>query len=142
MGQVQLKTAKMRMAAQDKELYVTRPVTYSRIPTDELIEHASRATGISTAMIAASFHAIASQMEELLMNGHSITLGNIGTMRLSVSCKAAKTMDEVSAGNVKVRRILLTPSVALKSKLKMVNFTTDLVDADDASAEGDDDEVA
>lgn len=142
MGQIQLKTSKMRMAAQDKEFYVSRPVTYSRIPTEELIKHASRATGISTAMIAASFHAIATQVEELLMNGHSISLGSLGTMRLSLSCKAAKTLDEVSAGNVKVRRILLTPSVSLKSKLKQININSDIVNTDETSTEEDGDEVA
>lgn len=125
MGKVRLKTSKMKMIAQDKDIYVSRHVTFSRIPTEELIQHASRASGIPEPIMGASFAAIATQVEELLMNGHSISLGNIGTMRMGVSCKAAKSAEEVSSTNVRVRRILVTPSVSLKAKLNQVNIETD-----------------
>lgn len=125
MGKVRLKTSKMKMIAQDKDIYVSRHVTFSRIPTEELIQHASRASGIPEPIMGASFAAIATQVEELLMNGHSISLGNIGTMRMGVSCKAAKSAEEVSSTNVRVRRILVTPSVSLKAKLNQVNIETE-----------------
>ena len=146
MGKVRLKTSKMKLVAQDKEIYVSRHVTFSRIPTEELIQHASRASGIPEPIMGASFAAIATQVEELLMNGHSISLGNIGTMRMGVSCKAAKTAEDVSSTNVRVRRILVTPSVSLKAKLNQVNIETEnpFVKPADAEngGEGDDDELA
>jgi predicted histone-like DNA-binding protein len=146
MGKVRLKTSKMKLVAQDKDIYVSRHVTFSRIPTEELIQHASRASGIPEPIMGASFAAIATQVEELLMNGHSISLGNIGTMRMGVSCKAAKTAEDVSSTNVRVRRILVTPSVSLKAKLNQVNIETEnpFVKPADAEngGEGDDDELA
>lgn len=145
MGKVRLKTSKMKMIAQDKDIYVSRHVTFSRIPTEELIQHASRASGIPEPIMGASFAAIATQVEELLMNGHSISLGNIGTMRMGVSCKAAKSAEEVSSTNVRVRRILVTPSVSLKAKLNQVNIETDNPFAKPAgeggNGEGEDDEL-
>lgn len=147
MGKVRLKTSKMKLVAQDKDIYVSRHVTFSRIPTEELIQHASRASGIPEPIMGASFAAIATQVEELLMNGHSISLGNIGTMRMGVSCKAAKTAEDVSSTNVRVRRILVTPSVSLKAKLNQVNIETEnpfvkpTADAENGG-EGDDDELA
>lgn len=140
MGKVRLKTSKMKLVAQDKDIYVSRHVTFSRIPTEELIQHASRASGIPEPIMGASFAAIATQVEELLMNGHSISLGNIGTMRMGVSCKAAKTAEDVGSTNVRVRRILLTPSVSLKAKLKQVNIVTEnpyVVSAESGEDEGD-----
>lgn len=128
MGQIKVRTKYQRMAAQDKNAYVGRVMTFSRIPTNELIEHASRASGIPEAIMGASFTAIATQVEELLMNGHSISLGNLGTMRMSVSCKAVEDENDISSTNVKRRRILLTPSPALKAKLNMVNITTETED--------------
>lgn len=146
MGKVRLKTSKMKLVAQDKEIFVSRHVTFSRIPTEELIQHASRASGIPEPIMGASFAAIATQVEELLMNGHSISLGNIGTMRMGVSCKAAKTAEDVSSTNVRVRRILVTPSVSLKAKLNQVNIETEnpfvKPAADENGGEGDDDELA
>jgi hypothetical protein len=67
------------------------------------------------------------------MNGHSIQLGNLGTMRMSVSCKAVENYDDISSANVHTRRIILTPSPALKSKLNMVNILT-VKDTEQASA--------
>lgn len=116
----------MKLVSQDKDIYVSRPITYSRIPTNELIEHASRASGIPEPLMGASFSAIATQVEELLMNGHSISLGNLGTLRMSLSCKAAEKLEDVTATNVKTRRILLTPSPVLKAKLNKVSITTDV----------------
>lgn len=145
MGKVRLKTSKMKMIAQDKDIYVSRHVTFSRIPTEELIQHASRASGIPEPIMGASFAAIATQVEELLMNGHSISLGNLGTMRMGVSCKAAKSAEEVSSTNVRVRRILVTPSVSLKAKLNQVNIETDNPFAKPAgeggNGDGEDDEL-
>jgi len=144
MGKVRLKTSKMKMIAQDKDIYVSRHVTFSRIPTEELIQHASRASGIPEPIMGASFAAIATQVEELLMNGHSISLGNIGTMRMGVSCKAAKSAEEVSSTNVRVRRILVTPSVSLKAKLNQVNIETDnpfAKSAGDGENDGESDEL-
>lgn len=146
MGKVRLKTSKMKLIAQDKDIYVSRHVTFSRIPTEELIQHASRASGIPEPIMGASFAAIATQVEELLMNGHSISLGNIGTMRMGVSCKAAKTAEDVSSTNVHIRRILVTPSVALKAKLNQVNIETEnpfVKPAGDAEngSEGEGDEI-
>ena len=67
MGKVRLKTSKMKLVAQDKDIYVSRHVTFSRIPTEELIQHASRASGIPEPIMGASFAAIATQVEELLI---------------------------------------------------------------------------
>lgn len=125
MGKVRLKTSKMKLIAQDKEVYVSRHVTFSRIPSEEVIQHASRASGIPEPIMGAAFSAIAIQVEELVLNGHSVSLGNLGTLRMGVSCKAAKTAEDVSSTNVRVRRILLTPSVALKAKLNQVNIETE-----------------
>ena len=42
MGKIRLKTSLQKLVAQDKNAYISRMVTFSRIPTDEVIQHASR----------------------------------------------------------------------------------------------------
>ena len=97
MATITLKTNYQKLAAQEKNAYVSRVRIFSKIPTNELVEHASRASGIPAPIMSASFSAIATQVEELLMNGHSIQLGNLGTMRMSVSCKAVENYDDISS---------------------------------------------
>ena len=125
MGKVRLKTSLQKLVAQDKNAYVSRMVTFSRIPTDEVIQHASRASGIPEPLMGAAFTAIAIQVEELVLNGHAVSLGSLGTVRMGVSCKSAKTPEEVTSNNVRRRKLILSPSVSLKGKMNQVNIVTE-----------------
>lgn len=125
MGKIRLKTSLQKLVAQDKNAYVSRMVTFSRIPTDEVIQHASRASGIPEPLMGAAFTAIAIQVEELVLNGHAVSLGSLGTVRMGVSCKSAKTPEEVTSNNVRRRKLILSPSVSLKGKMNQVNIVTE-----------------
>jgi predicted histone-like DNA-binding protein len=125
MGKIRLKTSLQKLVAQDKNAYVSRMVTFSRIPTDEVIQHASRASGIPEPIMGAAFTAIAIQVEELVLNGHAVSLGSLGTVRMGVSCKSAKTPEEVTSNNVRRRKLILSPSVSLKGKMNQVNIVTE-----------------
>jgi predicted histone-like DNA-binding protein len=125
MGKIRLKTSLQKLVAQDKNAYVSRMVTFSRIPTDEVIQHASRASGIPEPLMGAAFTAIAIQVEELVLNGHAVSLGSLGTVRMGVSCKSAKTPEEVTSNNVRRRKLILSPSVSLKGKMNHVNIVTE-----------------
>jgi predicted histone-like DNA-binding protein len=125
MGKIRLKTSLQKLVAQDKNAYVSRMVTFSRIPTDEVIQHASRASGIPEPLMGAAFAAIAIQVEELVLNGHAVSLGSLGTVRMGVSCKSAKTPEEVTSNNVRRRKLILSPSVSLKGKMNQVNIVTE-----------------
>lgn len=125
MGKIRLKTSLQKLVAQDKNAYVSRMVTFSRIPTDEVIQHASRASGIPEPIMGAAFTAIAIQVEELVLNGHAVSLGSLGTVRMGVSCKSAMTPEEVTSNNVRRRKLILSPSVSLKGKMNQVNIVTE-----------------
>ena len=125
MGKIRLKTSLQKLVAQGKNAYVSRMVTFSRIPTDEVIQHASRASGIPEPLMGAAFTAIAIQVEELVLNGHAVSLGSLGTVRMGVSCKSAKTPEEVTSNNVRRRKLILSPSVSLKGKMNQVNIVTE-----------------
>lgn len=129
MKTIKVRTTLQRVACADKDMYVSRPVTYSKIDTDELIEHASTDAGVSKANVAAVFYAIIQQVEELLLNGHSIQLGQLGTLRFSMNCKASDNAEDVGADKVMRRKILLYPSAKLKQSLERVSLTGFTADA-------------
>lgn len=125
MANITLKSRLQNVAITGTQLYVTKPVTYSLISERDLVNHASEDSGVPKAMMRAAFDAIMLQVKELLLNGHSIQLGNLGTMRFSIRCKACDDPRDISVNNVKTRRIVFTPSVEMKNEIKKVKFTLD-----------------
>lgn len=134
MGKIMIKANLQKVGFLKKDAYVSRAVRFSKIDTGELIRHASSDSGISEAMVAAAFYAIEKQVNELLLNGHSIELGNVGTLRFGVKCKIAATADAVGVENVKVRKILFTPSTSLKASIKAVKLVG-VTDEDDQAGD-------
>lgn len=74
------------------------------------------------AMMRASFDAIMLQVKELLLNGHGIQLGDLGTFRFSIKCKSVDNAEDISVNNVKRRRIIFTPSSDMRNAIKRVKM--------------------
>lgn len=85
MGQINLKTRQQRIAYKDddKEYFLTSPEQYSRIDADQIIEYSSENSGIPKAQMASAFYALNQQVEQFLLNGHSLELLNLGYLYLS-----------------------------------------------------------
>lgn len=130
MSNIILKTRLQKVAITGTNMYVTRPVTYSNIGTKELVEHASVDSGMSKALMRAAIDAVMLQVKELLLNGHSIQLGDMGTLRFSVKCKSVDNADDISVNNVKVRRLIFRPSPEMRAEIKKVKFTLDNEDVE------------
>ena len=98
----------------DQERYVTRPIRYSTIGVDEICDYVASDSTLPRAYVAAVAEGIFKQIEEMLLNGHSIKLPNLGTLRFSLSAKARKTVEEAGATAVYRRRIIFIPSGILR----------------------------
>lgn len=103
MGTIIVKKDARRIAYLDSEMYVTRPVRYSCIPVEEIISHAAQMAGMTRSNVSAAFYAIAQQIEVWVCNGHSIQLGNLGTLYLSANSHAEE--DEKDAGAKSIYRM-------------------------------------
>lgn len=140
MGKVKLIAQKQRVACIDKEMYVLRPERYSLIDSDELIEMAAHDAGIQETQIAAAYLATVKQIEQLVLNGHSVRLGKIGILSLGVKAKAVEKKDDISVGNVKTVRLMLKPSTYLRQKIEDLSFSTVMPADGSKQAAGDDDD--
>ncbi|MBR6827929.1 MAG: DNA-binding protein, partial [Prevotella sp.] len=49
--------------------------------------------------------------------GHSVALPGLGNMRFGLSAKAVEDVNEVKSSLIRTRRIVFTPTVALKEEL-------------------------
>ena len=112
-----IKTNLKKLAFQEKPLYVTSAVHYHRIDSEDLLEAASRNSGINEATIYAGMKAVLNEFQNFLMNGHSVQVPLLGSFRISISAKGVDTNEEAGAQTVYRRRILFTPAKKLKERL-------------------------
>ena len=136
MGTIVLKAKKQKVGLTKKIAYVTRAVRYTTIGKDQLVEHASADTGVSEAQLAASNKALMQEIRQLLLNGHSVQLGDMGTLQFSISCKTVENREDLSTDLVRARRIIFRPSVKLYDDIKRVKFETVVIEDEEDSAEG------
>lgn len=128
MATIKVKKRQQRIAYKGtQKYYVTSSVTYSKIPTEELIELASENSGIAKAQMSAAFYAIQQQIRQFLFNGHSIELSSLGCFYLGTNSHA--TTEEEKAGADSIYRIAVKfrQSKALRT---LINSNVKLADID------------
>lgn len=126
MGQINIKTRQQRIAYKedDKEYFLTSPEQYSKINIEQILEYCSENSGIPKAQMASAFYALNQQVEQFLLNGHSLELLNLGCLYLSINAKAAETEDEAGAKAVTRISVKFRQSKKLRD---MINSNVQLV---------------
>lgn len=105
MSTIVIKKNLQRVGYAKADKYITTPVRYSTISTEDLLKYASQNSGIPKAQMMAAFYAINQQVEQFILNGHTLQLGTLGYFFLSVKTKASDT--EEDAGVDAVKRLAL-----------------------------------
>ncbi len=124
MAQIVLKKNDQLIKVQDKSAYVTRSVTYSKIDKDTFIQRAADNSGIDRGQITLVTDAVCREIRNFVLNGHSVEIPYLGTLRFSVRAKSKETADEAGADAVYARRILFVPTKELKAALEDVSLVT------------------
>ena len=97
---------------------------------------ASNDTGISRAMVKAVFEGLIQEIEQMVLNGHTIQLGELGTLKFSISCKSVEDKEDLSTDLIKRRRILFQPSSRLKTAVNNVQFQTTVIEDSEDDEQG------
>ena len=144
---IRTKKIKFKVVGQDKIAYKKRPIRYSTISADELVNAAVRNSQVSAGVMRSAMNAVLNEFHNFMLNGHSVELPGLGYFRFSFSAKAAKSEDELKEKGLQMKRkrVLFRPNTLIREELSAVNF--EMV-ADKTSApeggegEGEDDELA
>ncbi len=62
------------------------------------------------------------EIPQFLMEGYSVNLDNLGTLRLSISSEGTDKPDNFSSENITGRKVVFTPSPEFKRTLKSIHF--------------------
>ena len=108
-----------------KSGYMLRPVRYSTIEAEDLINTISNNSYVPKSFVSASLYGIVDSIENLLLNGHSISLPNLGILSLSCESTVAKTPADAGLSQFKKLNINFRPSTELREKLNVVDLELD-----------------
>ena len=122
---MKVNAAFQRVAILNKEGYVSRAVTYSKIDGEDVLEYAAQNSGINQAQLSAAMYAIRQSFVNFLLNGHSVELPGVGIFRVGVNAKMVDEATKVSVDQIYRRKIHFLPSTVVKDRLTRISFSTD-----------------
>jgi predicted histone-like DNA-binding protein len=97
--------------------YVMVPDLYSTLDQDKVIKEAAIRSGVSEGVMQACWKGAGEVIKAWATEGHSVALPGLGNMRFGLSAKAVADVNDVKSSLIRTRRIVFTPTVALKEEL-------------------------
>lgn len=93
---------------------------------NDIAESVGHANSATAADVLAVWNAMEYEIIRALEDGHRVSLGSLGTLRLEVGAKAGKsTAKSITSKDIEARGITFTPSKKLNQKLKALTFECD-----------------
>ncbi|MBQ6652734.1 MAG: hypothetical protein IJM81_04985 [Prevotella sp.] len=97
--------------------YVMVPDLYSTLDQDKVIKEAAIRSGVSEGVMSACWKGAGEVIKAWATEGHSVALPGLGNMRFGLSAKAVEDVNDVKTSLISTRRIIFTPTTALKEEL-------------------------
>lgn len=97
--------------------YVLQADLYGQLSQAKVIAEAALRCGISKGVMNAAYSAIGDVIVAWATEGHSVAIPGLGTMRFGLRSIAVDDVNKVSASLITARRVIFTPSVAIKQEL-------------------------
>lgn len=113
-----------------KYMYVMQPVLYNKIDETKVIKEAAVRANISELVMTVAYNALSEVLKAWATEGHSVAIPGLGTMRFGLRAEAVDKVEDVKAGLIKSRRLIFTPSVALKQELANTSISITCIDRD------------
>jgi len=97
--------------------YVMKADLYTSLTQAKVIKEAALRSCVSQGVMKACWDAAGEVIKAWATEGHSVALPGLGTMRFGLRSKAVENVNDVKTSLITSRRIIFTPSVALKDEL-------------------------
>ena len=116
---IKAKEKKLKFSKDGPEVYryVMVPDLYSTLDQEKVIKEAAIRSGVSEGVMQACWKGAGEVIKAWATEGHSVALPGLGNMRFGLSAKAVEDVNDVKTSLIRTRRIVFTPTVALKDEL-------------------------
>lgn len=105
--------------------YVLRPVRYTTMNAEDIINYCSANSIVPKAYLSASMIAIAQCIENFLLNGHSVEFPNLGIFSLTSSGISEADINKVGMEQLHKLNVRFLPSSQLKTEVEAVTLEFD-----------------
>ena len=105
--------------------YVLRPVRYTTMNAEDIINYCSANSIVPKAYLSASMIAIAQCIENFLLNGHSVEFPNLGIFSLTSSGISEADINKVGMEQFHKLNVRFLPSSQLKAEVEVVTLEFD-----------------
>ena len=122
---MKLKISERTCGIDKKVRYYTSINRAPEINDENLIKYATNDSGMRIEQIASVYRSLITQVQELVCNGHSVQLGNMGTLYFKIHAKISEEQADAGGSAVKSKRIGFRASKTLRQKLQTVNFVSE-----------------
>ncbi len=122
MGVIRYKVVQKRNPINDSVKYYAQPELYSQISKEDIIEAAQRNTSIPRAYLDMAYDALINEVENFVMNGHSVQIPNLGTISCRIRGTGADSREEYSTDHISKVGFTFLPDPYIKKLLKKVQF--------------------
>jgi predicted histone-like DNA-binding protein len=106
----------------DNSKYYPSKVKSGTKDLENIIPAIEKMSTVSGADTAAVLYALLDVVPEMMADGYSVQLGNLGTMRVSIGGEGKDTADELMASDITKRKVIFTPGKKLKNMLDELTF--------------------
>ena len=97
--------------------YVMSPDLYIALNQAKVIREAALRSGVSQGVMKACWDAAGEVIKAWATEGHSVALPGLGSMRFGLRAKSVAKVEDVKTSLISSRRIIFTPTTALKEEL-------------------------
>lgn len=102
--------------------FYAQPELYSQISKEDIVESAQRNTSIPRAYLDMAYDALINEVENFVMNGHSVQIPNLGTISCRINGNGADKRDSFTTEYIRKVGFTFLPDPYIKKILKKVQF--------------------
>ena len=130
MGKILVKAQQQNVFNKDKsgevtKAYVLRPIRYSTMSSDDILDYCVKNSIVPKAYISASMVALSQCIENFLLNGHSVEFPNLGIFSPSSIGISESDLKKAGVAQLHKLRVRFLPSSQLRSTIERVNVIYD-----------------
>ncbi|MCQ2247244.1 MAG: HU family DNA-binding protein [Bacteroidaceae bacterium] len=113
---------KDNISSKPKQGFYAQIVTRGTIETADLCQEISERCTLTTVDLRAAIEALCLSVSAKLKAGYNVCIDELGTFSLSAESDTVISPEEMSADNVRVKKIHFRPSVRMKKSVKNSEF--------------------
>lgn len=122
MGVIRYKVVAKKNPINGSVQYYAQPELYSQISKQDIVEAAQRNTSIPRAYLDMAYDALINEVENFVMNGHSVQIPNLGTISCRINGAGANSRVTFTTELINKVGFTFLPDPYIKKILKKVQF--------------------